>query len=208
MMRARRSAPRALAATVSLLAAVALTGCGGGTGDAEAPTTTPSGGAPASASAPADTASSGSPSGTPDTGAPAVPETLRFTGTTLDGKSFDGATLAGRPTVLWFWAPWCPTCKAQSAETARVAAEYAGRADVVGVAGLDKRAAMEKFAADNKVDGFPQLSDESGDIWKKFEITQQSTYVVLDKDGEAVFTGVLKGGKGLADKLGDLVGRP
>lgn len=30
---------------------------------------------------------------------------LGFTATTLDGSTLDTATLAGKPTVLWFWAP-------------------------------------------------------------------------------------------------------
>ncbi|MDH2393959.1 redoxin family protein, partial [Streptomyces sp. HNM0663] len=41
----------------------------------------------------------------------------------MDGKPFDAKTLAGKPAVLWFWAPWCPTCKGQAAETAKVAAD-------------------------------------------------------------------------------------
>ncbi|WP_306454825.1 hypothetical protein [Streptomyces sp. WZ.A104] len=53
----------------------------------------------------------------------------------MDGKPFDGSTLAGKPTVLWFWVPWCAKCKAQAADTA---ADHTGKANVVGVAGLDK----------------------------------------------------------------------
>ena len=29
---------------------------------------------------------------------------LQFTGTTLSGAAFDGASLQGKPAVLWFWA--------------------------------------------------------------------------------------------------------
>lgn len=139
-------------------------------------------------------------------GTAAVPEAVRFTGTTVDGKPFDGTTLAGKPTVLWFWAPWCPTCKAQGPETAKVADRFKGKVHVVGVAGLDKPQAMKDFVTDTKVGTFPNLSDEAGEIWKKFEITQQSVYVILDKNGKTVFTGSLPAGKGLADKLSPLVG--
>lgn len=135
-----------------------------------------------------------------------VPETLQFSAKTVEGKSFEAAELAGKPVVLWFWAPWCPICKAQSAETAKVAKTYAGQAHVVGVAGLDKEAAMRDFVSVNKVGGFPQLSDEPGEIWKKFKIAQQSVYVILDKDGKQVFSGVLQRGEGLSDKVADLVG--
>jgi thiol-disulfide isomerase/thioredoxin len=145
-------------------------------------------------------------SGTADGDPATVSETLSFTGTTVDGEPFDAAELAGKPTVLWFWAPWCPKCRAQGPETANVAAQFEGQAHVVGVAGLDTTEAMKDFVDSAGVASFPNLSDESGDIWKKFQITEQSIYVVLDKDGEEVFTGNLPAGEGLADKVAELVG--
>ncbi|MCY0931501.1 redoxin domain-containing protein [Streptomyces sp. H27-H1] len=120
--------------------------------------------------------------------------------------AFDAATLAGKSTVLWFWAPWCPTCKAQGTETARVATQCQGKANVIGVAGLDKSQAMRDFVTNTRVGAFPNLSNKAGEIWKKFKITQQSFYVILEKDGKTAFTGNLPAGKGLADKLTPLVG--
>ncbi|MFI7356202.1 redoxin domain-containing protein [Streptomyces avidinii] len=189
---------RARLILTGLLAAAALTVAGCGTQDN------------ASSQGTADTAppaasGSSAPAGG-QSGISAVPQALRFTGTTVDGRPFDAATLAGKPTVLWFWAPWCPTCKAQGPETARVAAQFQGKANVIGVAGLDKPQAMKDFVSDTRVGAFPNLSDEAGEIWKKFEITQQSFYVILDKDGKTVFTGSLPAGRGLADKLTPLVG--
>ncbi|MET9971405.1 redoxin domain-containing protein [Streptomyces sp. NPDC006356] len=193
-MRARTLVPAALAATL-----LTLTGCGtesGSDADDDAGTS------PSKTSAPAKSPST---SDAGDAGA-AVPETLQFTGTTVDGKPFDAKTLAGRPTVLWFWAPWCPKCRAQAAETAKVAADYQGKANVLGVAGLDTNAAMKDFVSETKTDSFPQLSDEAGDVWKRFEITEQSRYVILDKNGTTVYEGVLPGGEGLADKVAGLTG--
>lgn len=182
----------------ALLAATALTlsGCG-------AQGNAPSSGATGTAG---PTSASSSAAAQAGSGTATVPEALRFTGTTVDDQPFDAATLAGKPTVLWFWAPWCPTCKAQGPETAKVAAQFRGEANVIGVAGLDKPQAMKDFVTDTKVGAFPNLSDEAGDIWKKFKITQQSVYVILDKDGKTVFTGSLAAGKGLADKVAPLVG--
>ncbi|MBT2430488.1 redoxin domain-containing protein [Streptomyces sp. ISL-112] len=195
-MRARAALPVAL--TVTLLA---LTGCGAGSGaDDDA-----AGASPSKSASPAQPPTSSDTSRNATAGQ-AVPGALRFTATTVDGKPFDAKTLVGKPTVLWFWAPWCPKCKAQATETAKVAADYAGKANVVGVAGLDKNAAMKDFVADTGTSGFPHLSDEKGDIWKRFEVTEQSRYVILDKDGKTVYEGVLPGGQGLAEKVSGLTG--
>ena len=40
---------------------------------------------------------------------------LDFTATTLSGAPFNGASLQGKPAVLWFWTPWCPFCNAEAA---------------------------------------------------------------------------------------------
>jgi thiol-disulfide isomerase/thioredoxin len=101
-------------------------------------------------------------------GTATVPDTLRFAGKTLDGAGFDAATMAGKPTILWFWAPWCATC-----------------------ARLGDNKAMHEFVSDLDVGGVPHLDDQAGKIWKKFKITQQSTYVFLDRTGRVVKTGYL-----------------
>ncbi|WP_455361580.1 redoxin family protein [Streptomyces sp. SYSU K21746] len=196
-MRARTLLPAVL--TAALLTA---TGCGtdGGSDSAGDP-----GAASSKASSPAQQTTP-SDAGETGTAGAEVPEALKFTGTTVDGKPFDGKTLAGKPTVLWFWAPWCPKCRAQASETAKVAADYAGKANVIGVAGLDKNAAMKNFVSETKTGAFPHLSDEAGDVWKRFEVTEQSRYVILDKDGKTVYEGVLPGGEGLAEKVAGLTG--
>ncbi|MCH0562993.1 MULTISPECIES: redoxin domain-containing protein [unclassified Streptomyces] len=196
-MRARILLPAALTAALLTLSA-----CGAGSGSASAGDT---GAAPSNASSPAPSPTRSHDSGSGSQGAQ-VPEALNFTATTVDGRSFDAKTLAGKPTLLWFWAPWCPTCKGQAAETAKVAAAYRGRANVVGVAGLDGNAAMRDFVTDTGTGSFPHLSDEKGEVWKRFRITQQSSYVLLDRTGDTVFEGVLPGGKGLAEKIAALTG--
>jgi hypothetical protein len=45
-------------------------------------------------------------SGTSNTTQNVAGGALGFAGATVDGGAFDGATLSGAPTVLWFWAPF------------------------------------------------------------------------------------------------------
>ena len=112
-----------------------------------------------------------------------------FTVAALDGATFDGQSLAGKPAVLWFWAPWCPTCLGQAKQVNALAADYAGKATVLGVAGLGTVPEMHEFVRLAKLTGFAQLADEQGVVWKRFGMTAQSTFVVLDADGTVTARG-------------------
>jgi thiol-disulfide isomerase/thioredoxin len=120
-----------------------------------------------------------------------VPESLKFTGTTLDGKPFDGASLAGHPVVLWFWAPWCATCAGEAATVADAADQYNGKVDILGVAGMGPEKDMHQFVTDQRVGNITHLSDDAGVVWKRFGITEQSLYVMLDRTGKVVVKGFM-----------------
>lgn len=146
--------------------------------------------------------------GTPDGGggdssASADPGRLSFSAVTVDGATFDGPELAGKPAVLWFWAPWCPTCRAQAGGVTRLAEEYAGRVNVIGVGGLGDVEDIRAYA--RQVDGPVQLIDPEGAVWRHFGVTAQSTYVVLDAEGAVVASGYLDDHV-LADKVAELAG--
>ncbi len=112
----------------------------------------------------------------------AVPEQLQFSAETLDGASFDGADLAGKPAVLWFWAPWCPNCRS---EAPQVAAAAAANPDVtfIGVAAQDELPAMQSFVTDYGVGGFQHLADLDASIWQRFGVTYQPAYAFVGADG-------------------------
>ncbi|MGI5174932.1 peroxiredoxin family protein [Dactylosporangium sp. CA-152071] len=146
---------------------------------------------PGSPSAPAPAVTAGASPAT--SGATAAPPTLSFTARTVGGGEFNGASLAGKPAVLWFWAPWCPTCAGQAKGVKATAEQLAGKVNVVGVGGLDDEPAMRRFITEWKLDAVPHLSDEAGTVWKKFGVTSQSTFVLLDSRGTVVHKGVLRG---------------
>jgi thiol-disulfide isomerase/thioredoxin len=130
---------------------------------------------------------------------------LAFTATTLDGQPFDGMSLAGKPTVLWFWAPWCPICLQQAPGVREAVTKYGDRVNIIGVAGLDKTAAMPEFVRLAKVQGMTHLADEDGVVWKRFGITEQSIFVLLDADGTVTGKGRLAADE-IPDRVAGLLG--
>ncbi len=110
---------------------------------------------------------------------------LDFTGTTISGAPFDGASLQGKPAVLWFWTPWCPFCNQEAPTVSRVAA---ANPDVtfVGVAGRSEPAAMQEFVAKYNLN-FTNLDDADGAIWARFDVPWQPAYLFVEPDGTSTF---------------------
>ncbi|SDP31844.1 redoxin domain-containing protein [Lentzea jiangxiensis] len=162
--------PRVMAGSLVLLAALAA--CGG---------------APAGAPQPAPTtpqATSQTSAATPASSTPAVPDQLKFTAKTVDGKELNGADLAGKPIVLWFWAPWCPKCQREAPGMAAAAKEHAGKVTFLGVAALDKVPAMQQFVQKHGLQSFQHIADEDSAVWKRFGVTAQPAYAFVGADGK------------------------
>ncbi|HSF37371.1 MAG TPA: redoxin domain-containing protein [Nocardioides sp.] len=187
---------RALTALTTLLAVQLLAGCSGAGGD-----DLPTGATPSETAASQTDASETTDS---DASGGAVPATLDFTGTTVSGESFEGASLADRPTLLWFWAPWCPTCRGQIPQVEGVAADHAGELNVIGIGSLDSAEAIAGFADD--VDGVTHLEDVDGELWRRFGVTEQSSFVLLDAEGAVVFEAGYGGTDELDARVDDVVG--
>ncbi|MEU4438360.1 TlpA family protein disulfide reductase [Micromonospora chalcea] len=180
-----RTAVRVTAAVV--LAATLATRCAAGPEAGAVPPAAP-------AAAPPDVASPAATPGGPTSAPPAaVPATLTFTGKTLDGTAFSAADLAGRPVLLWFWAPWCATCASQAWTVAEIAPAYRDTVPIVGVAGLGEQKAMKDFVTEFDLGGTTQIDDRNGALWRRFKVTEQSTFVVLDRTGRVVHQGFLDG---------------
>lgn len=113
-----------------------------------------------------------------------------FSGTTLSGAAFNGSTLKGKPTVLWFWAPWCPTCRSQSPNVADLGKKYAGKVNIVAVSGLATKEMIDDIAP--AIHNVTHLVDTKGTIWNHFHVETQSTFTVISADGEIVSEGYLE----------------
>ena len=192
---------RLRAAAALAVAVLALAGCGT---DDPTPTDGAADGRDPAAAPTSAGASTGSPGAAPSKPreAEVAPE-LEFTAETIDGDSFDGPTLAGKDTVLWFWAPWCSECRR---EAPYVAAAQADRGDVtfVGVAGLGNTSDMQDFVDDYDVDAFEHLADLDGSLWQRFGVVQQPAYAFIDADGTIEVVRGALGEAGLAEQLDTL----
>jgi thiol-disulfide isomerase/thioredoxin len=117
--------------------------------------------------------------------APAAAADLNFTGTTLSGAPFNGASLQGKPAVLWFWTPWCPFCNQEAPSVSAVAAANPN-VTFVGVSTRADVSAMANFASKYNLN-FTNLNDADGSIWAMFNVPWQPAYVFLSSDGSSTF---------------------
>lgn len=142
----------------------------------------------------------------PDPAEQAAALSAVFAGATpLDGDTtFDGASLAGTDSVLWFWAPWCTICRAEAPEIAEIAEQYGSEVRIVGVPGRGELEAMRSFVDDTGTGSITHLADTDGDIWSAFDVFGQPAFAFVDDSGTVdVFVGSL-GGNGLTERIDEL----
>jgi thiol-disulfide isomerase/thioredoxin len=194
-------------AFAAALAPILLAGCGADDAGDAADDPAAASGSPAAASED-DAASVPAPAASdpaePSEPAAEVPDILRFEATTVAGDAFDGASVAGRPVVLWFWAPWCSVCASQAPEVTDLSEQYGDEVAFLGVGSLDGGEAIAGFAED--VPGPTHLSDPDGELYQRFGIAEQSSFVVLDADGREVLRTGYADDDALAGTVAELAG--
>ncbi|WP_157930417.1 redoxin domain-containing protein [Glycomyces xiaoerkulensis] len=116
-----------------------------------------------------------------------------FTATTVDGEPFEGTSLKGAPTVLWFWAPWCPTCAAQGSDVNAAADRWGDEINLIGVGGMADSEALPEFIERTGTGGITHLSDPEGEVWERFGAISQSSYAIIDPEEGLLHTGYLDG---------------
>lgn len=108
----------------------------------------------------------------------------QFTAKTLKGAKFNGQVLAGKPAVIWFWAPWCVVCRGEAPNLVALSKSFKGKINVIGVAGLGQVKDMNQFVADTKTGGFLHLADTSGAVWSRFGIVSQPSFIFITATGD------------------------
>ena len=75
---------------------------------------------------------------------------------------------------------------------------------MIGVGSLADAEAIEGFAAD--APGLTHLSDDSGAVFRHFEVVQQSSFVLLDAEGRRSWSVGYGGSDDLADQVAAVAG--
>ena len=73
---------------------------------------------------------------------------------------------------------------------------------IIGVPGLSDVTSMEEFIARHGIESVPQLND-NGELWERFGVLEQRTYVFVNDDGSTEITGY----GSLAADVEDLIAR-
>lgn len=158
------------AVTVIVAATFALAACGSGTStDTDPPAASPTSAAPTPA---ADDQA--------DPESAVVPKELTFTSTTTTGDTFEGSSLAGKSTVVWFWAPWCHICQNEASGVASAASS--SDVQFLGVAALDSAESMRGFVKKYEL-GFTNLADTDAAVWATFGVTSQPAFAFISSAG-------------------------
>ena len=79
--------------------------------------------------------------------------------------------------------------------------QFDGQVEIIGIAGRDSVGAMEAFVSDTGVGALRHVADESGDIWRRYEITSQPAWVFINDDGAASHLLGGLGESGLIDEI-------
>ncbi len=74
-------------------------------------------------------------------------------------------------------------CNREAASVEAAAQKWAGEVDFVGVAWHGSDDEFRGFIAEHGLT-FPQLSDDAGEIYDRFEVPAQPALAVVDSDGE------------------------
>jgi thiol-disulfide isomerase/thioredoxin len=106
-------------------------------------------------------------------------------GSTVDGGSFDLASVRGHVVVINFWASWCAPCRLEAAdlEAVHLSTKDSG-VDFVGVDSRDERDAAKAFLAGRVT--YPSLFDPAGRIALRFTDVPPTTLpatLIVDKAG-------------------------
>jgi thiol-disulfide isomerase/thioredoxin len=131
---------------------------------------------------------------------------MEITGTLLDGKQFDPASLAGKVVLVDFWATWCGPCVAEIPNMLTEYEKYHDKGfEIVGISLDQDREALETFVAERKIP-WPVLHEQEGEgshpLAEFYGINGIPQFVLIGRDGNVITLDVR--GEKLGQRLAEL----
>jgi thiol-disulfide isomerase/thioredoxin len=111
---------------------------------------------------------------------------------TLEGRATELATLlAGKTTVMEFWATWCPNCKQLEPTIKAAHAKYKDRVQFLAVA-VSLNQSVERVRAYQQRFQLPftYVYDRRGDASEAYDAPATSYIVIVNAAGKVTYTGV------------------
>ena len=96
----------------------------------------------------------------------------------------------GKLTLIEFWASWCENCEALQPQLDRIQEEWGTQVNIVAVAvAVSQSLRRVRRHAEEHDSGYPYLWDGEGEAVRAYNIPGTSIVVILDGDGNVVYTG-------------------
>jgi thiol-disulfide isomerase/thioredoxin len=107
-----------------------------------------------------------------------------FRAKSIDGKTFDNASLKGRVVLVQFWTTWCRYCRADQPHVEQLARDYPQeRLTVLAVSVGESRKKVKDYLEVSPRQSQVVLNEDTN-LPAAFEITGFPSYVVLDAKGQ------------------------
>ena len=105
-----------------------------------------------------------------------------FEASLMRGGPTSLGSFRGKPTMLVFWASWCGPCRKEAPEVVKVAGNYAGAINVVGI-NAGESIGTAKRAAEQMGITWPVVMDMKGSIQSTYKVSGIPLVLILDGNG-------------------------